>query len=190
MINLILFGAPGSGKGTQAEFIIDKFGLKHISTGDLLRNEIKNETDLGKQAQAIMSQGKLVSDEIVINIIRKFVEANMDSKGFIFDGFPRTIDQANALDTIMADNNTEINSLVMLDVHKEELVQRILNRAKTSGRADDADQSIIENRISVYEKETTPVMDYYNEKGKLQKINGVGTLEAISSDICKHIETL
>lgn len=190
MINLILFGAPGSGKGTQAEFIIEKFGLKHISTGDLLRKEIAQGTALGIEAQEIMKQGKLVSDEIVAGMISNFVKSNLDGKGFIFDGYPRNAKQAATLDSILAENNTTISSLVVLEVEKQELITRILNRAKTSGRADDADQSIIENRIQVYETETTPVMAHYEKQNKVHKINGVGNLETISGAIAAHLNTL
>jgi adenylate kinase len=179
MINLILFGPPGSGKGTQAEKLVEKYELLHISTGDLFRYEMGNNTPLGEKAKSYMTKGELVPDEVTIGMLRNKVEANPDVKGYIFDGFPRTIPQCEALDNLLCETDNEVSHLLMLDVEDEELVKRLLLRGESSGRADDVDESIIRNRISIYEKETSPVFDFYIEKGVSKKINGVGSVEDI-----------
>lgn len=189
MLNLILFGAPGSGKGTQSEKIIEKYGLVHLSTGDILRNEISNHTDLGLKAKAIMDKGELVSDEIVIGMIENKLESNKNAKGFIFDGFPRTVAQAEALDALMVSHKQTISIMVGLDVPKEELIDRLLKRGQESGRADD-NLETIENRISVYQKQTSPVMSYYNEQKKLRLINGLGSIDDIFGRIVDVINKL
>ncbi len=192
MLNLILFGPPGSGKGTQAALLVDKYGFLHISTGDLFRSEIGNQTDLGLLAQSYMAQGKLVPDTVTIDMLRKKVEANPEVTGIIFDGFPRTIQQAQALDALLAERSSEVTALLALTVDEDEIVQRILNRAKTSGRSDDADEGIIRDRIAVYENTTTPVFDYYEERGKSFRVKGMGSIDEIFarlSAIIDHIHT-
>jgi len=189
MLNLILFGPPGSGKGTQSEKIIEKYGLVHLSTGDILRNEIANKTELGMQAKSIMEKGELVSDEIVIGMIENKLSANKDAKGFIFDGFPRTEAQAKALDELMSSYGHAISVMVGLDVKKQELVQRLLKRGQESGRADD-NLETIENRIAVYHQQTSPVMDYYNSQSKLKLIDGLGSIDDIFARIVEVLDNL
>jgi adenylate kinase len=188
MLNLILFGPPGSGKGTQAANMIEKYGLLHISTGDLFRYEMGNKTPLGIKAQEYMSKGELVPDEITIGMLKNKVNTNPEVSGIIFDGFPRTIAQAEALDTFLNEKNTSVTLLVALDVPDDELVQRILLRGKTSGRNDDNDESIIRNRIKVYNEDTAPIFDYYAQSGKSQKIQGVGSIDEIFDKITSVIE--
>ncbi len=190
MKNLILFGPPGSGKGTQAERLIEKYGLVHISTGDLFRYEMGNNTPLGLQAKAYMAEGRLVPDEVTIGMLRNKVEMHPEASGFIFDGFPRTIPQAEALDHLLADMGTKITGLIALDVDEEEIVTRILNRGKSSGRPDDNDESIIRKRINVYKEQTTPVFDYYAEHGKSHSIPGVGSIDDIFERLCSTIDQL
>ena len=180
MINIILFGPPGSGKGTQAAFLIEKYQLIHISTGDLFRYEMGNDTPLGREAKAYIAKGELVPDEVTIGMFRNKVEMHPDAKGFIFDGFPRTIAQAAALDTLLAEKNSAVSGLLALQVDDEEIVNRIILRGKSSGRPDDSDEVIIRNRISVYKSETTPVFDYYAQKNKSHSINGVGSIDDIA----------
>ena len=187
MLNLVLFGPPGAGKGTQSESLITHYGLIHLSTGDLLRSEVKAETALGLKAKAIMDAGNLVSDDIVIGMIRSRLQQNKDAKGFIFDGFPRTAAQAEALDQLLEENGSSITKMLALEVAEEELVKRLLNRGKDSGRADDQDESIIRNRIQEYENKTAPLKNYYANQGKFQDIDGVGSLEKIFSRLEKAI---
>ncbi len=189
MINLILFGPPGSGKGTQAEKLVNKYELLHISTGDLFRYEMGNNTPLGQKAKSYIEKGELVPDEVTVGMLRNKVEANLDVEGYIFDGFPRTVPQADALDNLLAENGNEVSLLLMLDVPDDELVKRLLLRGKTSGRADDTDESIIRNRIEVYKSETTPVFDYYAAKGKAAKVYGVGSIEEIFGRLCDEIDS-
>jgi adenylate kinase len=190
MINLILFGPPGSGKGTQAEKLVDKYNLLHISTGDLFRYEMGNNTPLGLEAKSYIEKGALVPDEVTVGMLRNKVEANPDVAGYIFDGFPRTIAQSEALDALLAERDQSISGLIMLDVQDEEIVQRILKRGETSGRKDDLDESIIRNRIAVYKSETTPVFDFYAQQGKSTKLNGVGSIEEIFDRLCATIDGL
>lgn len=190
MINLILFGPPGSGKGTQAARLVEKYELLHISTGDLFRYEMGNNTPLGQQAQSYMDKGELVPDEVTVGMLRNKVEANPYVEGYIFDGFPRTVPQADALDNLLAEEGNEVHLLLMLEVPDEELVKRLLGRGKVSGRADDMDENIIRNRIEVYKSETTPVFDYYAEKGKAVKVYGVGSIEEIFARLCESIDRL
>lgn len=190
MINIILFGPPGSGKGTQAAKLVEKYDLLHISTGDLFRYEMGNETPLGKKAKSYIEKGELVPDEVTVGMLRNKVEANPDVTGYIFDGFPRTVAQAEALDDLLDDMGTEVSELIMLDVPDNEIVKRILNRGKTSGRADDTDETIIRNRIQVFKNETTPVFEYYQRKGKAVRVNGVGNIEEIFERLCREIESL
>ena len=190
MINLILFGPPGSGKGTQAAKLVEKYELLHISTGDLFRYEMGNNTPLGKEAKSYIEKGELVPDEVTVGMLRNKVEANPDVEGYIFDGFPRTIPQADALDNLLAENGNEVSLLAMLDVPDDELVKRLLLRGETSGRTDDVDESIIRNRIEVYKNETTPVFDYYAGKGKSAKVYGVGSIDDIFGRLCAEIDCL
>lgn len=190
MINLILFGPPGSGKGTQAAKLVQKYDLLHISTGDLFRHEMGNDTPLGRQAKSYIEKGELVPDEVTIGMLRNKVEANPDVSGYIFDGFPRTVAQAEALDELLAGRGTEVSRLIMLDVPDDELVKRLLERGKTSGRADDTDESIIRNRIDVYKSETAPVFDFYARKGKAVRVNGVGRIEEIFGRLCAEVEAV
>lgn len=190
MINLILFGPPGSGKGTQAAHLVEKYQLVHISTGDLFRYEMGNNTPLGQQAKSYISKGELVPDEVTIGMLRNKVEAHPEAAGFIFDGFPRTIPQAEALDHLMEEEGTVIHVLLALEVDDEEIVQRIKLRGATSGRADDSDENIIRNRIAVYKSETTPVYDYYAKQGKSHTINGIGSVDEIFGRLCAAIESV
>ena len=180
MLNLVLFGPPGAGKGTQAEFLVESFGLIHLSTGDLLMSEMAEGTELGLAAKNYMEKGELVPDEVVIGMIKSKLEANQDARGFIFDGFPRTVDQAKALDDLLNDNETPVSGMLSLEVERQELIDRLLGRGKISGRADDQDQSIIENRINVYNEKTSPLIEYYKKQDKHYGINGMGTIEEIA----------
>jgi adenylate kinase len=189
MFNLILFGPPGSGKGTQSEKLIKKYGWIHLSTGNLLRKEIDEGTALGREAQSLMSSGKLVPDAVVIGMIRSAMDANPDANGFLFDGFPRTVAQAEALDQLMAEKNAEINLLLMLDVSRDELVKRLLNRGLTSGRPDDRDEKTIMARQMEYENKTTPVAHYYDRFGKTVRIKGEGNIDEIFHAIVDQVES-
>ncbi len=190
MLNLILFGPPGSGKGTQAEKLIEKYNLFHISTGDMFRYELKNNTELGQLARSYMDKGELVPDSVTISMLKKRVEDNPDVNGFIFDGFPRTTPQAEALDNFLAESGQQITGLVELSVADDEIVKRLLLRGQSSGRADDNDENIIRNRIAVYRRETTPVADYYAEFGKSHKVAGIGSIDAIFDSLCEVIDGL
>ncbi|MCL3781803.1 adenylate kinase [Prolixibacteraceae bacterium JC049] len=190
MLNLVLFGPPGAGKGTQAELLIERFGLLHLSTGDLLRSEIAAGTELGVQAKKFMDKGELVSDDIVIEMIKSKLDANQDAKGIIFDGFPRTVAQAEAFDVVLVDYNAEVKGMLSLEVEKDELVKRLLNRGKDSGRADDQEQSIIENRIKIYNEKTSPLKKYYNNQSKLHKVEGMGSVEEIAARLVAVVEKL
>ena len=187
MLNIILFGPPGSGKGTQAAKLVDEFQLMHISTGDLLRTEIANQSKLGMEAKQFMDQGLLVPDEVVIGMIEGKLRNNQDVKGIIFDGFPRTVAQAEALDSLLIKYDTEINSFLSLEVSEEELKERLLLRGKTSGRSDDQDVSIIEKRIREYRDKTEVVASYYDRSGKLLPINGEGDIGEIFQSLCDAI---
>lgn len=190
MINLILFGPPGSGKGTQALKLTERYGLLHISTGDLFRYELGNNTPLGVLARSYMEKGHLVPDEVTVGMLRNKVDANPDVNGFIFDGFPRTIPQAEELDALLAERGESISKLIMLDVTEDEIVTRILERGKSSGRADDNDAAIIRNRFEVYLNETSPVYDFYAQSGKSVKVHGIGSIEEIFEMLCAEIDPL
>lgn len=188
MFNLILFGPPGSGKGTQSDKLIEQYGLLHLSTGNLLREEIANKTKLGLEAKSYMDQGQLVPDEVVIGMIRSALQANPNAKGFLFDGFPRTVAQAEALDRLLAELNEEISIVLALEVSEEELVQRLLNRGKTSGRSDDTDTGVIRARLVEYENKTSPVAGHYEKFGKVKRVKGEGSIEDIFSSLTREIE--
>jgi adenylate kinase len=190
MTNIILFGPPGAGKGTQANFLKEKYNLVHISTGDVFRYNIKNETELGNLAKSFMAKGKLVPDEITIDMLSNEVDKHPEANGFIFDGFPRTEAQAEALGHLMDDKDTQIDAMVALEVDDEVLVKRLLERGKTSGRADDADESIIRNRIKVYYDETAILKNYYKKQDKYFGVDGVGSIEEITERLSKVIDKI
>lgn len=190
MVNLILFGPPGSGKGTQAKRLVEKYNLLHISTGDLFRYEMGNDTPLGLKAKEYMAKGELVPDEVTVGMLKNKVNAHPDAEGFIFDGFPRTIPQAEALDAFLTDKGMTVAKLIALDVEEDEIVKRLLERGKTSGRADDNDESIIRNRIAVYEKETSVVYDYYDKQCKSKKVQGMGSIEEIFGRLSEQIDSI
>ena len=188
MFNLILFGPPGSGKGTQSDNIVEKFGLIHLSTGNLLRQEISDRTPLGLEARNFMDKGQLVPDLVVIAMIDSCLEKHPEAKGFLFDGFPRTIEQAKALDRLLDLRKTTISKVLALEVTEDELVKRLVKRGETSGRSDDINETIIRKRFSVYKNETEPVAEHYAAKGKLERIPGEGSIEEIFRSLSNSIE--
>ncbi len=188
MFNLILFGPPGSGKGTQSEKLIAKYGLKHLSTGDLLRYEINLQTPLGKEAQSFMDKGQLVPDEVVIGMISSALDANPNAKGFLFDGFPRTSAQANALDQLLELKKAPIVVMLALDVSEEELIKRLLKRGETSGRSDDNNENVIRARIVEYKNKTAMVADYYRKFDKVVMVKGEGTVNEIFDRLSEEID--
>lgn len=188
MLNLVLFGPPGAGKGTQSAKLIEKYQLVHLSTGDIFRANIKGGTDLGVLAKSYIDAGKLVPDEVTIGMLAQEVNQSPNAKGFIFDGFPRTSAQAEALDVLLAEKGTGIAMMLALEVEEEELKKRLLIRGKDSGRADDQDPAIIQNRINVYNAETMPVKLFYEVQGKYYGINGIGEIESIFEALCSHID--
>ena len=190
MLNLVLFGPPGAGKGTQAEFLINTYDLIHLSTGDLLRGEISEKTNLGIEAKKFMDKGDLVPDAVVIGMIKNKLESNRKVKGFIFDGFPRTVEQAKALDELLNENQTPISGMLSLEVEEQELIDRLMKRGIISGRADDQDLNIIKNRIQVYHQKTAPLADYYNKQGKYFSINGVGEISQIADRLKETVGKL
>ena len=189
MLNIVILGAPGSGKGTQSERIVEKYGINHISTGDVLRAEIKNGTELGKTAKGYIDQGQLIPDELMIDILASVFDSFKDSKGVIFDGFPRTIAQAEALKKMLAERGQDVSVMVDLDVPEEELMVRLIKRGKDSGRADDNEETI-KKRLHVYHSQTAPLIDWYKNEKKYQHINGLGTMEGIFAEICEAIDKL
>ena len=188
MFNLILFGPPGSGKGTQSEKLISKYGLMHLSTGDLLRSEIAGQTPLGLEAKSFMDKGQLVPDEVVIGMISSALDANPEAQGFLFDGFPRTEAQAEALDKLLKLKKTGIHLMLALEVSEEELVSRLLNRGKTSGRSDDTNETVIRARITEYHKKTSAVADHYKKFDKVKQVAGEGSIDEIFDALCKEID--
>jgi adenylate kinase len=189
MLNIVLFGPPGSGKGTQSELIIDRYGLTHFSTGDMLRAELAAESELGLRAKSIMEKGELVSDEIIIGMIRNRIKSESQAKGFIFDGFPRTVAQAETLDKLLEELGMKIDVMLGLEVERQELIDRLLKRGQQQGRSDD-NLATIENRIKVYGEQTTPVMDYYRTQGKYRGVNGLGCIDEIFNRLTGIIEKL
>lgn len=190
MINLVLFGKPGAGKGTQAEFLKEKYNLEHISTGDLFRYNMKNDTDLGKLAKSYIDKGDLVPDEVTIKMLEDAVDKNPDASGFIFDGFPRTAAQAEALDKFLAGKSMKINATIALEADDEVLIQRLLERGKVSGRSDDQDENKIRNRFEEYNLKTAPLKDFYEAQGKFHSVNGIGAIDEITMRLGKVIEEL
>lgn len=188
MFNLVLFGPPGSGKGTQSDHLVSRYGLKHLSTGNLLRQEIADQTTLGLEAKRYIDAGQLVPDAVVIGMVGAYFDQHPDAAGFLFDGFPRTVAQAEALDTLLAERDTSISLVLALEVTEEELVRRLLNRGKTSGRSDDSDEAVIRKRFAVYTQETSPVAGHYQQAGKFQSIPGEGSVESISQALCSAID--
>lgn len=188
MFNIILFGPPGSGKGTQSAQLVEKYGLIHLSTGDLLRSEISRKTALGMEAKAIMDRGELVPDAVVVGMIASALDNNPQAKGFLFDGFPRTVAQSEALDALLQQKNTSIGVVLALEVGEEELVKRLLNRGLTSGRSDDNSEEVVRARIVEYHKKTSVVADYYRKFNKVVEIKGEGTVQEILSLLCSEID--
>lgn len=189
MLHIVLFGPPGAGKGTQSSLLVDKYKLVHLSTGDIFRYNIKNSTELGLWAKSFIDKGELVPDEVTIKMLQSEVQKHSDAKGFIFDGFPRTVPQAEALDELLAEKNTSVDLMVALSVPEEELVKRLLERGKDSGRSDDTDPEIVRNRISVYNEQTAVAANYYKNQNKFFEINGVGAVDHIFSEICGVVDS-
>lgn len=189
MLNIVLFGPPGAGKGTQAVKLIDKYNLVHLSTGDIFRANIKGETELGNLAKSYIDKGELVPDEVTIGMLESEVEKNPRAEGFIFDGFPRTTPQAEALEAFLQNKGTEISVMLALKVAEEELIKRLLLRGKDSGRADDQNEEVIANRIKVYNEQTAVVADFYSAQNKFEEINGVGSIDEIFERLCSAIDS-
>ena len=189
MLNIVIFGAPGSGKGTQSERIVEKYGINHISTGDVLRAEIKNGTELGKTAKGYIDQGQLIPDELMIDILASVFDSFKDSKGVIFDGFPRTIAQAEALKKMLAERGQDVSVMLDLEVPEDELMVRLIKRGKDSGRADDNEETI-KKRLHVYHSQTSPLIDWYKNEKKYQHTHGLGTMDGIFADICEAVDKL
>lgn len=189
MLNIVLFGPPGAGKGTQSQKLIDTYNLIHLSTGDLLRSEIAAGTELGLRAKGLMDQGILVPDEVVIGMIDSKLKENKNAAGFIFDGFPRTVPQAESLDTLLEQNNTAISGMIALEVNEEELTKRLLLRGQTSGRPDDQNEELVRKRVQEYNTKTAPVANYYANQNKYHAINGIGDIEEIFTQICNIIDS-
>ena len=189
MLNIVIFGAPGSGKGTQSERIVEKYGINHISTGDVLRAQIKAGTELGKTAQGYIDQGQLLPDALIIDILASTLDSFEDSKGVIFDGFPRTIAQAEALKKMLAERGQEVSIMLDLDVPEDELMTRLIKRGQESGRADDNEETI-KKRLVVYHSQTAPLIDWYKTDGKYQHINGLGSMEGIFAEIAEAIDKI
>jgi adenylate kinase len=188
MLNIVLFGPPGAGKGTQAEKLVSKYNLVHLSTGDIFRANIKGETELGTLAKSYIDAGNLVPDEVTIKMLESEVDKNPTAEGFIFDGFPRTTPQAEALESFLESKGTDISVMLALNVSEQELIKRLLLRGKDSGRADDANEEVIANRIKVYNEQTAVVADFYNAQNKFDKIDGVGSIDEIFGRLCDTID--
>ncbi len=189
MFNVVIFGAPGSGKGTQSDYIVEKYGLVHLSTGDILRAEIAKGSEVGKIADGLISKGQFVPDDVIITVLDNAIDKYPTAKGFIFDGFPRTVVQAEALDSLLKKRNLRVSIMLNIDVDQVELVKRLLNRGKTSGRSDD-NLATIQERINVYEQKTLPVIQFYDKQGKHVRIKGTGTMEEVFASICTAIDNI
>ena len=189
MLNIVIFRAPGSGKGTQSERIVEKYGINHISTGDVLRGEMKNGTELGQIAKGYIDQGQLLPDNLIVDMLAKTLDGFQDSKGVIFDGFPRTIAQAEALKAMLAERGQSVSVMLDLDVPEEELMTRLIKRGQESGRADDNEETI-KKRLVVYHSQTAPLIDWYRQEGLYAHINGLGQLETITNEICQAIDAV
>jgi adenylate kinase len=187
MLNIILFGPPGAGKGTQSARLIEKYGLVHLSTGDVFRYNIKNQTELGVLAKSFIDKGQLVPDEVTNHMVKDFIARNNNDKGFIFDGYPRTIAQGENLDRVLEEYQANVTSMIALEVDEDELVIRLLERGKSSGRPDDQDEAIIRNRFKVYNDETSPLANFYAQKGKFIAVKGKGSIDEIFQNLCKAI---
>jgi adenylate kinase len=190
MLNLILFGPPGAGKGTQSLKIVEKYNLQHLSTGDMLRSAIQQNSPLGRKAKEFMDEGRLVPDEMVIDLIASVIDSNASAKGFVFDGFPRTTLQATKLDGMLEKRKSPIRLLISLEVDYDELIARLVNRGKVCDRTDDQDENVIRGRIDIYNKTTLPVMDYYKAQGKLRSVSGMGSVDEIFMRICQVIDSV
>jgi adenylate kinase len=190
MVNFLIFGPPGSGKGTQSVRLAEKFNLTHLSTGDMLRAEIAAASPLGKKVSSIMSKGELVPDEVVIELIAAKIDKTKNTAGFLFDGFPRTLEQTISLENMLKNRKMKIDSMLVLDVDHDELVKRLLTRAELSGRPDDKDPAVIENRIDVYREKTEPIIGYFKEKGLYQPVNGVGSIDDIFRRLSDNMNKL
>ena len=188
MINIVLFGPPGAGKGTQSAKLIDKYELTHLSTGDVFRYNIKNETELGVLAKSFIDKGELVPDEVTNNMVKDFLVRNANEKGFIFDGYPRTIAQGENLDIVLTEMDTSVTMMLALEVDEDELVKRLLERGETSGRVDDQNEDTIRNRLKVYQEETSPLAQFYSDQGKYTGVYGMGVVDDIFYRLCKAIE--
>jgi adenylate kinase len=188
MLNVIIFGPPGAGKGTQSEGLIKKYELTHLSTGDVFRRNIKEKTELGVLAKQFIDKGELVPDSVTIKMVENFVVEQGDVRGFVFDGFPRTIEQGEALDAFLKTRSEEISIVLALEVEEDELVHRLLERGKTSGRVDDLSEETIRNRFNEYDSKTEPLLSYYEGENKLSRVKGVGSIESIFADLCKAVD--
>lgn len=190
MVNILIFGPPGSGKGTQSVRLAEKFNLTHLSTGDMLRAEIAAGTEIGRKMSSIMSKGELVPDEVVIEMIASRIDSTTGSNGFLYDGFPRTVAQTISLEKMLGERAMKIDTMLVLDVDHDELVKRLIGRAEISGRPDDKDTAVIENRIDVYKEKTEPIIDYCRKKGIYQPVNGMGTIEEIFERLSSYLAPL
>lgn len=190
MLNLVLFGPPGAGKGTQSAKLVERYNLTHLSTGDIFRSHMKENTPLGILAKSYIDKGALVPDQVTIDMLRDALDQNLDAKGFIFDGFPRTVPQAQALDSLLAEKQSEVSLMVALSVPEEELTRRLLERGKDSGRSDDTNPEIIRNRIVVYNEQTAVAANFYQQQNKFVKVDGVGEIESIFHTVCTQIDAV
>lgn len=190
MLNLVLFGPPGAGKGTQSAKLVERYNLTHLSTGDIFRSHMKENTPLGILAKSYIDKGALVPDQVTIDMLRDALDQNLDAKGFIFDGFPRTVPQAQALDSLLAEKQSEVSLMVALSVPEEELTRRLLERGKDSGRSDDTNPEIIRNRIVVYNEQTAVAANFYQQQNKFVKVEGVGEIESIFHTVCTQIDAV